>query len=76
MATDPIAAGFAPANPDNLPWYDEINSLLDGYQRALHDLANPEDDALTVLVKLMLVQTYQNDLSAHGVTVCGGFGHA
>ena len=76
MASNPIQAGFAPADPENLPWLNEIGELLDHYQHAVRSLSYPDDSPISVAVKHAIATELRSDLARHGVTVCGGFGHA
>ena len=76
MATNPIEAGFTPTDSENLPWLNEIGELLDHYQHALKNIGDSSDDPLTALLKHSMAKAFQDDLVRHGVTLCGGFGHA
>ena len=76
MAAAPIQPALAPASENANLWYDEIDGLLDGYQRALLAALEPGQNELSANVRHYCVMSYVRDLAAHGVTVSGGIGHA
>ncbi|MBB3475578.1 hypothetical protein [Sphingomonas sp. BK345] len=71
-ATSVLARG----NVDENTWFDEIDEHLERYARFVQRVKEPGIDAETVRMRYVLVQMEVRALMEHGVTVCGGIGHA
>lgn len=57
-------------------WFDEIDEALTQYARAIQRVAEPGLGEIEVTVRYSCVRWWAAELRKHGVTICGGIGHA
>lgn len=76
MNREQASSVLARGHVDENTWFDEIDEHMERYARFVERAKEPSISAEQARMRYIMVQIEVRALIEHGVTVCGGIGHA